>query len=800
MSALAFTLAVALGLAVAIVRGDGSAQIIPLASYCHQINDLCTCEPQSNLVRIHCPAEYAMIMQITDTGTNIAMSYYSAGGVAWLPRFNISQVAKFEFDAYNYWSDTFFRELLDALGVQEVLSVQFRDRSLELEPMGSKSDDETDDLAEMLPTSNVSTWVFSHVPALQYFKYESSQRVLPETIFQAFDSLTTLELRLAVRSLPNGLFSSVTHSLTNLSIVNPHMFHFQPELLHGLQQLRNLSLKLSQPPGVPSRLRRHLFTSMLQLEELRLSRASNYIDPTMFKGSKNLRFISIHKNNELVELPSQLFEDQTNLSLLDLSCNALSKLPVDLFSSQGNLRLLDLANNRLASLSRELFTPLTSLEKLVLNGNSLTALDPATFSEVRSLQFIDMLGTQFYGVKLQMPFEALVCTNEDICQYKSEHWECDPQCLCWVQRYTLMLYVDCRGVDMQQLPPLPQTRLVRTVLKLRNNSISELPDAGDIAGWANVSLLSLADNQLSSVYHRQLPRNLNTLDLRNNQISVLDQNFINYLRKENNTVTLSLAGNPLSCDCGALPLLSFVRAQPQRIPDIGDVFCSVNSDSSKPFQQWEVWELCPSYTLLIGCILGGLVIVACLISVVYLIYQQEVKIWLYNHNLCLWWVSEEELDKDKTYDAFISYSHKDEQLIAELLPKLESGLHAFRVCLHGRDWLVGDCIPEQIVRTVNDSKRVIIVLSQHFIDSVWARMEFRIAYQATLQDKRKRIIIILYKELEHFEGIDSELRAYLRLNTYLKWGDPLFWSKLRYAMPHNRRVLKGQKKHAGPLI
>ncbi|KAL7740448.1 hypothetical protein ACLKA6_013240 [Drosophila palustris] len=781
------------------IVGTYNAQIIPLSSYCHQVHDSCTCEPQSNLVRVHCPNEYAMIMQITDNGTNIAMSYYSTSGVQWLPRFDISQVAMFEFDAYNYWSETFFGELLNALGVQEVLKVQFRDRSLETE-VGDK--EEFDDLHDELAlVTNISTWFFSPVPALEYFKYESFQHVLPVTIFQPFDSLKTLELKLAVRKLPTNLFSSVSSSLQTLSISNPHMFHFRPELLQELQQLRNLSLRLSQPAGEKTdKLRNHVFTSMPQLEELRLTSATNHVDAKMFKGSYKLRLIRLNKNPQLSELPSELFLDQGNLTLLDLTCNALSKLPVDLFSSLSNLELLDLSSNRLTNLSSELFKPLISLRTLRLNQNSLTSLNPTTFEEVRSLNFIDMRGTQFYGTKLTMPFEALVCTNEDTCQYMSDHWECDPHCICWVQRHSRQLYVDCRGAALESLPPLPRTSLVLTVLKMKNNSISELPgDASQVIGFANVSLLNLEDNQLSSLdAARQLPDNLILLDVRRNQIRVFDQNFINYLQQENNTMNVKLSGNPMTCDCNALPLLGFVRAQPQRVPDIGDIYCS--SWPTKPFQQLEVSELCPSYVLLIGCILGCLIIVACLISVVYLIYQQELKIWLYNHNLCLWCVSEEELDKDKTYDAFISYSHKDEQLIAELLPKLENGLHAFRVCLHGRDWLVGDCIPEQIVRTVNDSKRVIIVLSQHFIDSVWARMEFRIAYQATLQDKRKRIIIILYKELEHFEGIDSELRAYLKLNTYLKWGDPLFWSKLHYAMPHNRRVLKGQKKHVGPLI
>ncbi|XP_062142801.1 protein toll [Drosophila sulfurigaster albostrigata] len=773
------------------------AQIVPLSSYCHDVDDACTCEPQSNLVRVHCPYEYAMIMEVSNDGVNIAMSYYSNNSVTWLPRFDIDQVSLFEFDAYNYWSETFFRDLLSSLGVQEVLSVQFRDRSMETEV---NRQDKYDSFDEFLAANITNTWYFSPVPALEYFKFESTQQVLPVSIFQAFNNLTTLELRLAVRDLPTGLFSSISHSLQTLSIVNPHMFHFRPEMLWELQQLRNLSLMLSPTPANKSdQLRNHIFTSMLKLEELRLSRANNHVDAQMFRGSYRLRFIHINKNNQLTELPSELFVDQGNLTFLDLSCNSLSKLPVDLFESQGKLKFLDLSSNRLASLSSELFGPLKSLKKLAINQNSLTALDPTTFAEVRSLNFIDMRGTQFYGVKLDMPFEALVCTNDDICQYKSDHWECDPHCICWVQHRSLELIMDCRGAALGSLPPLPHTRLVTTVLKLKNNSISELPESGEVIGYANVSQLNLSDNELSSLDAlRQLPANLTQLDVRRNLISVLDQTFIEYMLQENNTMNMFLAGNPLICDCNALPLLGFVRAQPQRVSDIGEIYCPGFPD--RPFQQLEVWELCPSYVLLIGCILGGLVIVACLISVFYLIYQQELKIWLYNHNCCLWWVSEEELDKDKTYDAFISYSHKDEQIIGELLPKLENGLHAFRVCLHGRDWLVGDCIPEQIVRTVNDSKRVIIVLSQHFIDSVWARMEFRIAYQATLQDKRKRIIIILYKELQHFDGIDSELRAYLKLNTYLKWGDPLFWNKLHYAMPHNRRVLKGQKKHAGPLI
>ncbi|XP_017154210.1 protein toll [Drosophila miranda] len=774
-------------------------QIIPLPTFCQQVDPPCSCAAEANVVRFHCPDEYALLLEMSELGPSIYVSYYAVDGLTWLPRFNITELVKIEFDAYNFWPATFVDDLLDGLGVESVETMRFRDRTSET-VVTKDVFDVTDQHDSTAPPANISTWYFGSVPGLKKLKFVSDVKQLQESIFQAFDSLTELELSVNVQVLPGKLLSSVTGSLEKLIIESPSVVQFEQPLMRELQQLRNLSLQLTGPQRDRNdELQPHLFSSMKQLVEVRLSQATGHVNKSMFKGSEMLRLIRINGNEDLERLPGGMFRDQGNLKTLDLSCNGLNRLSEQVFYGLGNLTILDLSKNRLTNLSSTIFTPLTSLNILSLNKNSLTALAPTVFQEVRSLNFIDMSNTQFYGATLMMSYEAIICTNDETCQYKSEDWQCDQRCICWVQRNSCKLIVDCRGASLEELPALPHTTLVSTVVKVGNNSLTQLPaTVSQHTGYANVSALLLADNLITSLGSgAQLPVNLSSLDVRRNQISVVSEEFITFLQEENNSMTISLSGNPLICDCDALPLLFFIRTSPQRVDDIAELQCS---RQNKALQQMEAFDLCPSYVLLISCIVGGLVIVVCLISVFYLMFQMELKIWLYNNNLCLWWVSEEELDKDKTYDAFISYSHKDEELISKLLPKLECGPHPFRICLHDRDWLVGDCIPEQIVRTVDDSKRVIIILSQHFIDSVWARMEFRIAYQATLQDKRKRIIIILYRELENMNGIDSELRAYLKLNTYLKWGDPLFWSKLCYAMPHNRRVLKGQKKHAGPLV
>lgn len=199
----------------------------------------------------------------------------------------------------------------------------------------------------------------------------------------------------------------------------------------------------------------------------------------------------------------------------------------------------------------------------------------------------------------------------------------------------------------------------------------------------------------------------------------------------------------------------------------------------------DICKVSPFLSILLFAILAMLVMCAITFALYYR-YRSEIKIYLFAKNLCLWFIPEDDLDKDKTYDVFVSYAHPDEKFVEEhLLPELECKDNPYKVCIHIRDWVPGQFIAEQVVNSVLDSRRTLVVLSNNFLNSVWGKLEFKTAHTQAIREGRTRVIVVIYGDLDESK-LDDEFKSYLKTNTYVKWGDKFFWNKLKYALRHSK--------------
>ncbi|XP_059622525.1 toll-like receptor Tollo [Phlebotomus argentipes] len=211
------------------------------------------------------------------------------------------------------------------------------------------------------------------------------------------------------------------------------------------------------------------------------------------------------------------------------------------------------------------------------------------------------------------------------------------------------------------------------------------------------------------------------------------------------------------------------------------------------------------YIPLLVATLCGFVVIIVAILVIFM-FRQEMRVWFHSRFGVRLFYRASDTDKnerDKLYDAFVSYSSKDEAFVAEdLAPALENGDPSYKLCLHYRDFPVGPYSPDTIVQAVESSRRTIMVLSENFIKSEWCRFEFKSAHHQVLRDRRRRLIVILLGEVPQ-KDLDPDIRLYLKTNTYLQWGDKLFWEKLRFALPdvpNNQRRQTPQNRHQNTSI
>lgn len=434
-----------------------------------------------------------------------------------------------------------------------------------------------------------------------------------------------------------------------------------------------------------------------------------------------------------------------------------------------------------------------------------------------------------------------ICPDNCTC-YRSNNWDDENYINCMNSKLTTVpgnitqwaTVIDLSGNVLRRISPDDFAEMLRLKELYINSSRVHDISAGSFKGFPNLAYLDLGHNLLTRLFPEMFEGldNLDALDLRSNKIEFIVEKTFKSLTKlkamdisGNKLQTISkyefgslsrldriwIGNNPWSCQCDYLEdMKNFTLAIVDHIKDFKEVTCTQFNNSIEELQKYPLVDIhlpdfCRNETVVynhtrhetvretldtasisIMASLLSLFVIGLVVFGLVFWHRDFLKVWCFVKFGWKFNFGKNKDDEERIYDAFVSYSSKDEAFVVrELVPHLEDGHEGgagFRLCVHFRDFPVGASIAESIISAVENSKRVIILLSDNFLTSEWCQYEFQTAHHRLLEERKNRIIMVLLHDIKN-DLLDHQLRDYLKTRTYVKYGDPWFWHKIEYAMP-----------------
>ena len=288
------------------------------------------------------------------------------------------------------------------------------------------------------------------------------------------------------------------------------------------------------------------------------------------------------------------------------------------------------------------------------------------------------------------------------------------------------------------------------------------------------------------------------LNLSHNRIELLPDHVTSHLTRVASftNLTINLNSNPLQCQCkmSTLKFVEWLQHFPKNIADFNLLLCTHPTRGRVSLKDLSLEELhghCfPSQVTLITATVLATSAFFLVILLIIFAYRRRWTIRYWLHAAHQTWEKKRSRTTDGEhyfrFDAFVVYSTEDRLWVHDNLLSTLEGQYGKKLCVHCRNFIPGRYIEDAIWESITSSYKSILVLSPKFLESRWCDEEFRMARQASLEERRDVIIPILLQPLP-ISGLSQPVRKMLQERNYMEWtddvdGQRLFWGRLLMAL------------------
>ncbi|XP_050393691.2 toll-like receptor 4 [Patella vulgata] len=334
-------------------------------------------------------------------------------------------------------------------------------------------------------------------------------------------------------------------------------------------------------------------------------------------------------------------------------------------------------------------------------------------------------------------------------------------------------------------------------LDISDNKITVLPPKF-LNAQVKLKHLDLSNNKMKEwaldVDHMH---DLELIDLSHNSFSTLPSSlrrFGDMQHKRGKDLTINMLGQTLQCTCENVRFLKwimtnttqFVRRNEYKCEDIQGKMISLDNLEQVVLN---LEKQCASWTVMVVVLTSSLLVVLTVL-VIGLLYRFRWKLrylyYLTRSKYRRYVAVSGAAENSFEFNAFVSYADEDRRIVVtDMIEKLEKQ-QGMQLCIHHRDFLVGEAIAANISNAVRNSKKTLILLTKNFLKSYWCIYELNMALMESISTGRNVVIVIIYEYIP-VKDLPYELVQLMRKDSYVEYtddpeGNIVFWDSLTKAI------------------